>query len=283
MYCFKCGASIPDTAASCPQCGAVTAAQGSTPPPVTTQPAPAWQNPPQARMYTGPQQTEGKALASLIFGILSVLCLGVFAGIPAVILGHMAKSNIAKSMGRLKGEGMALAGLIMGYISIVLIPVVLIIAAIAIPNLIRARIVANESAAASTVRRVATAQMTYTTTYSGYASSLRVLGPGESSVNCADSTKIDAQHACLIEGLLACPETWCIKGGYRFNMTGVCDDQGACKDFVVTAIPVTPGSTGRQSFCSTSDGIVRFIGGGRTAGGIAAPTVEECQSWPMIQ
>jgi hypothetical protein len=235
-------------------------------------------------MYTGPQQTDGKAFASLIFGILSILCLGIFAGIPAVILGHMAKSNIAKSMGRLKGEGMALAGLIMGYISIVLIPVVLIIAAIAIPNLLRARIAANEAAAASTLRTVNMAQMTYSTTYSGYAPSLPVLGPGESPVDCTDTTKIDVQHACLLDRVLGCSEAWCTKGGYRFSMTAACEDHGVCKEYVVVAIPVTPGSTGQKSFCATNDGIVRFKGERGTAEAIVTPlTVEECQSWSMIQ
>jgi hypothetical protein len=238
----------------------------------------------QTQIYTG-AQTDGKAVASLILGIASIaFCFSFIAGIPAVILGHLAKSNIAKSMGRLKGDGMATAGLIMGYISIACIPVVLIIGAIAIPNLLRARIAANEAAAASTVRTLTTAQMTYSTTYSGYAPSLHVLGPGESAVNCTDQTKIDAQHSCLIDGILACPESWCTKGGYRFNMTGVCGDTGVCDDFVVTAMPVTAGSTGQKFFCSTKDGIIRFMGGNRTVGAIVTPlTVEECQSWPMIQ
>ena len=47
----------------------------------------------------------------------------------------------------------------MGYVSI--IHLILIIAAIAIPNLMRARISANESCAASTVRMLNTSQVTY--------------------------------------------------------------------------------------------------------------------------
>lgn len=53
---------------------------------------------------------------------------------------------------------MALAGWILGYSSVVVgIPVMLIIAAIAVPNLLRSRMVANDSAAMSTVRTVNTA------------------------------------------------------------------------------------------------------------------------------
>jgi type IV pilus assembly protein PilA len=287
MFCSKCGTSTPDASPACPQCGASTAdtPRSSAPPPSAAAPAPVRQSGPQPQRYFGPQQTDGKAVGSLILGILAIFPFGLVAGIPAVVLGHISKSSIAKSMGRLKGDGMATAGLIMGYISVAFVPLVLIIAAIAIPNLLRARMAANEAAAASTVRAVSTAQMTYSTTYpSGYAPSLAVLGPGESRVNCSDPAKIDAQHACLIERALACSETWCTKGGYRFNVKAVCGDDGVCKDYVATAMPIAPGTTGQKSFCSTNDGIIRFRGASRTAGAIVTPlTAEECQSWPMIQ
>ena len=54
---------------------------------------------------------------------------------------------------------------------LIVVAIILIIAAIAIPNLMRARIAANESAGASTVRTLNTAEVTYSTTYSsmGYA------------------------------------------------------------------------------------------------------------------
>jgi hypothetical protein len=115
---------------------------------------------------------------------LSLLCFSFLAGIPAIVLGHMSRSSIRKSMGRLKGEGMALAGLIMGYISIAFIPVMLIIAAIAIPNLLRAKLTANDSVAASVMRTINTAQVTYRVTYPsrGYARDLATLGSGASSV-----------------------------------------------------------------------------------------------------
>lgn len=59
------------------------------------------------------------ALASLILGILSVLCLSVFAGIPAIICGHMARSRIRRSGDALRGSTQAIIGLILGYLSIV--------------------------------------------------------------------------------------------------------------------------------------------------------------------
>ncbi len=61
----------------------------------------------------------GLAIASLILGILSLVCCGLLSGIPAVICGHMAVAQIKKSGGALGGNGLAVAGLVMGYIGIV--------------------------------------------------------------------------------------------------------------------------------------------------------------------
>lgn len=55
----------------------------------------------------------------MILGILSLVCCGLFAGIPAIILGHMAKKEIDTAPGQ-TGRGMAQAGFIMGIISVVL-------------------------------------------------------------------------------------------------------------------------------------------------------------------
>ena len=59
------------------------------------------------------------ALASLILGILSVLCLSVVSGIPAIICGHMARSRIRRSADTLRGSTQAVIGLILGYLSLV--------------------------------------------------------------------------------------------------------------------------------------------------------------------
>src|SRR5580658_3316838 len=48
---------------------------------------------------------------------------------------------------------------------LIVVAIILIIAAIAIPNLLRARIAANESSAASSIRTVNTAQVSYLSTY----------------------------------------------------------------------------------------------------------------------
>jgi type IV pilus assembly protein PilA len=48
---------------------------------------------------------------------------------------------------------------------LIVVGIILVIAAIAIPNLMRARIAANESAAASQLRTLNTAQIAYATQY----------------------------------------------------------------------------------------------------------------------
>ena len=62
----------------------------------------------------------GLATASMILGIVSLTCLGIFAGIPAIILGVIAGKKIKNAQGVLTGEGKAKAGIICGIISIVL-------------------------------------------------------------------------------------------------------------------------------------------------------------------
>src|SRR6202167_5142969 len=66
---------------------------------------------------------------------------------------------------------------------LIVVAIILIIAAIAIPNLLRSRISANESSAASSIRTVSTAEVSYASTYptQGYsanATAMANLGPG---------------------------------------------------------------------------------------------------------
>jgi hypothetical protein len=63
-------------------------------------------------------QSSTLAIVSLIAGIVSWILVPLIGAIVAVITGHMAKSEIRNSNGRLTGDGMATAGLILGYIQI---------------------------------------------------------------------------------------------------------------------------------------------------------------------
>jgi hypothetical protein len=71
--------------------------------------------------YSPPPSNSTMAIVSLVTGILAwVGILPLIGAIAAVITGHMAKSEIRKSMGTLGGEGMATAGLVLGYIQLAL-------------------------------------------------------------------------------------------------------------------------------------------------------------------
>jgi hypothetical protein len=60
------------------------------------------------------------AIVSLVSGIVGWVMVPILGGIVAVITGHMARTQIAQSMGAEGGDGLALAGLILGYTSIAL-------------------------------------------------------------------------------------------------------------------------------------------------------------------
>lgn len=67
-----------------------------------------------------PVQNSTTAVFSLIAGILGLTVLPGIGSIIAVITGHMAKGEIARSGGTLGGGGAATFGLILGYIGILL-------------------------------------------------------------------------------------------------------------------------------------------------------------------
>ncbi|MFF4506399.1 DUF1707 and DUF4190 domain-containing protein [Streptomyces sp. NPDC001401] len=81
--------------------GPVPVAQAAPPVPATFLPAP----PP----------TNGKAVGSMVCGLLTLFTAGL-TGIPAVILGHSARSEMQRTGER--GEGMAMTGLVLGWLSV---------------------------------------------------------------------------------------------------------------------------------------------------------------------
>ena len=142
---------------------------------------------------------------------------------------------------------------------LIVVAIILIIAAIAIPNLLRARIAANESSAAASVRTLGTAQLTYSNAYpaTGYAGTIAALGPNDAACSAGPS----AANACVIDYVLALGT----KSGYTFKSTGAGGPPAT--QFYSTAIPVSA-STGVKGFCGTEDNVVRFTLAG--AGGIAS-------------
>ena len=176
-------------------------------------------------------QTDGKAIGSLVCGILSLTIFSCLTGIPAIILGHMSRSAIQKSRGRLKGEGMALAGLVLGYVSIVALPVLLIIATIAIPSLLRARQAANEAGAVANLRTINAAEEEYFLTRGGGA-----FGDLDSLI-----------QAGLLDDRMDETVT-----GYRYEIAA------AGAEYTATATPASP-NTGRYGYYISKDGEIRYL------------------------
>ena len=148
---------------------------------------------------------------------------------------------------------------------LIVVAIILIIAAIAIPNLLRARIAANESSAASGIRTINTAEVSYFSTYQTYSPTLTELGPGGPVAICPAPPV--AATACLIDGVLASNGNPANTGksGYSYNVAGT------FTTYTANANPLTNNVTGVRSFCSIEDGVVRFQASG--GGLVCAATV----------
>ena len=95
MFCNQCGQQNAPGSAFCATCGGPLAVGAGIHQP-----------------HMAPQQTSGLAIAGFV--------LAFFCGLLGLILSIIAKSEIAKSNGRLGGEGLATAGIVISIISMVL-------------------------------------------------------------------------------------------------------------------------------------------------------------------
>jgi prepilin-type N-terminal cleavage/methylation domain-containing protein len=149
---------------------------------------------------------------------------------------------------------------------LIVVAIILIIAAIAIPSLLRSKMSANNSAAASNIRTANTAEVSYATSYpyTGYAGTWPQLGPSAANPPVCNSTT-----ACLLDQVVACANGGgpCMKSGYKYYVN---DGVGAAgtgpvpaanaipnADYTVSATPVNVGITGDANYCAYSDGVVR--------------------------
>jgi len=147
---------------------------------------------------------------------------------------------------------------------LIVVAIILIIAAIAIPNLLRARMAANESSAASTIRTINTAEVAYYTAYpaTGYALTLAILGG-------AQPCTATAAQACLIDNVVAQDGFPAATGKNGYHYANV----GTAATYVATAVPITLNSTGTRVFCSVEDAVVRF-----NPNTVVVPAYAACQA-----
>jgi hypothetical protein len=71
-------------------------------------------------MQYASRRTDGLAIASLISGILSLVCcvgvIGIVLGPAAAVMGFISRGRITASGGTLGGGGLAIGGLILGVV-----------------------------------------------------------------------------------------------------------------------------------------------------------------------
>ena len=175
------------------------------------------------------------AEAAGIFTFQFLLCSLIFCVIPAMILSRVSLSKIRKSPFPVKGRILAKAGLNMGSISMVLTFIVMV----AIPSAVGSRRQANESAAISNIRTIAYAQEAYRKAHGIYARSfVELTAEAGSTERLVDDWRRDVQ-----------------KKGYVFSLT---DDSGNGSCYETKANPVTLGKTGNRYFFSDCSRMIRW-------------------------
>jgi type IV pilus assembly protein PilA len=232
MYCPSCNAANVEGAPFCASCGCVLSGTPAEP------------------------VRKGLARASLVLGLLSIPtlgCLGIGA-LVAVILGIVALVRASREPQLYGGKGLALGGIVSGALSVLIIFPIAIVAAIAIPSVLRARLIANESAAIGDIRAVMTAEAAFASVNGGFYDTPRCLGrPGECLPGYSGPVFLDETLAGLG-----------VKNGYqrRFHAgppaVGVAGARSpsSLQGFAYTAVPVAVGRTGQRAFCGDASGAV---------------------------
>jgi hypothetical protein len=241
MICRYCAAEIPDGSQFCIKCGAPLGTVWNAPPLGGT----AF---PQTPMepFSEAKKTSGKAIASLVCG-----CLFFLFPVPivAIVLGHVALSEIRRSAGRLKGEGLAVTGLVLGYASTALVGLFLILVLISIPKAMKlGNTVANDGNAIATLR-------TYNEKTSAYAKLCPDRGYPESTANLGPGNG-DCEHANLVSQALSSrtPQV----SGYVFFYRGIRDRAGHTTRYTINADPYQFGRKGLRHFYTDESGVIRY-------------------------
>ncbi len=140
---------------------------------------------------------------------------------------------------------------------LIVVAIILIISAIAIPNILRARMAANEAAAASSIRTLTSAAVVYASTWgNGLPPSAAVLGGMGMAASCDLANLLDPT-------LTVAPFE---KSGYKIEYTGIgtpvttapgCGAPGY-NEYLATGVPIVPGISGTNSYCSDEPGVIHF-------------------------
>jgi hypothetical protein len=271
-FCSGCGNSLAEGETVCGICGKDSSSTAATP---AVDPAIAFGLPPE---------NSSKAIFSLgcgllylllpvvmvltivaeasstVSAVLAVVCmLGFPLAIVAIIFAYIARSDIRRSAGRLKGKGLALAGLILGYVGIAGFVALIIVGVVYMRNE-RKRVTASGSAGStgSTARG------------SGYQPpavvALRTLNTAEIAYSHAHPA---VGYTCSMDDLAG---AWAIrrdiekaqKSGYVIALQGCTSAKtnGAVTKYQVTAYPAPNNKTKSSAYCSDQSDVIKVIWSG---------------------
>jgi hypothetical protein len=232
--CKRCGFETVEQRIACPECG---------------QPFP----PPGM----------GLARLSLVLGFLSypLLCafgLGFIAALFAVVFGIFALARAARTPALREGNKSAIGGIALG--SVCIGGAVLL----ALPGMLASRVSHNEAAAIVDTRAVIMAEFEYSKANGDYYDSLACVAAPAHCIPGYDATK---------PGFLATDlASATTKSGYaRSFLPGPAPPDGkrpktasptSITAYAYVAMPVSPGSSGRRSFCGDNGGRVCVMNDG---------------------
>ena len=146
----------------------------------------------------------------------------------------------------------------------IVVAIIALLAAIAIPNVIRARLNANEGAAMSAIRTIATSSESFRAvqtppSYPATMNALSGAAPPYLPTNFTEAGTVQ---------------------GYTYSLTGIDSDaDGANDQYVASCIPSNYGTSGNRTFAVVEDGILRASDQGAAG---ANPTRAAASAWTAV-
>ena len=225
-FCLGCGTTISESERFCSNCGRDSSLPAATP------------LPDPSASFGFPPETSGKAIFSLICGIFFLFPP---SAIVAVIFGHLSRSEIRRSAGKLAGKGMALAGVILGYVGVALTVMWIVLIGISVPKAMRAMREGNTVASpVAAIRTLNTAEIAYSQSHraEGYTCSLS-----------------DLSESWGIHGDLAQGRT----NGYRFELQG-CAPSNPGAPVTKYQVLAYPDASNRRApaYCSNESAVIKI-------------------------
>lgn len=286
-FCPGCGTSMAEGEPVCSKCGRDASPSAPTTPALDPQVA-----------FGLPPENSGKAIFSIVcsvallalplvmiggtnssyqqffYALLGVIIvLSIPIALVAVIFGHLARFEIRRSAGRLKGMGVALTGLVLGYVEVAAIVSLIVVGVVAMQ---RAKAgVASRTKTGTTGRvsagRVSAARVTpaVTTNQPSAVSAVRSLNTAEIAYAQAHPA---VGYTCSVDELA---KAWGIAGdlnqtnkdNYRIALRGCAAAKpgGPMTKYQVVAYPV-PGRATLPAFCSDQSDTIKVDWNGSPEG-----------------